>query len=77
MCRGSRFCGQAYREVVRGLRLAGKSTLTRSEFDMCIFHVNTDPTIRRYVIMVVGWCALTRASGFEGSPPCYHQACLK
>ena len=76
MCRGAKFCGRAYREAVRGLRLANKPTLSRSEFNMCMFSVSTDPDIRRYVIMVTGWCVATRVGGFSG-PPASYQACLR
>ena len=72
MCRGTKFCKQAYRAVVRGLRLADKPTISRSEFNLCIYRMSTDPSLARYAIMVIGWCA----SGRSDNPPSY-QACLR
>ena len=77
MCKGAEFCKFAYETVVRGLRLADKPTLSRSEFNMCMYSVFTDPSIRRYVIMVIGWCVSARMYGCSGSPPIYQQACLR
>ena len=76
MCSGAKFCRHAYRTVVRGLRLANKPTISRSEFDMCIYRMRADPVLARYAIMVIGWCASTRTCGYSGPPPSY-QACLR